>query len=79
MVRLSVVDYGVGIPLNNLHKLFSISGNYSTSGTENERGTGLGLILCKEFIEKNGGVIWVESRAGKGSVFSFTVPWFNKR
>ncbi len=55
-------------------KLFRVDVNFSRSGTGGETGTGLGLILCKEFIEKNGGTIWVESMAGKGSKFLFTIP-----
>jgi signal transduction histidine kinase len=55
-------------------KLFRIDANLSTRGTENEKGTGLGLFLCKEFIEKHGGKIWVESESGKGSIFKFNLP-----
>jgi PAS domain S-box-containing protein len=70
-IVVSVNDNGVGIPQDMLGKLFRIDENYTTSGTNNERGTGLGLILCKEFIEKHSGKIWVESREGEGSTFSF--------
>jgi len=73
-IIVSVKDNGVGIPRNIISKLFRIDENYTTSGTNNERGTGLGLILCKEFIEKHGGNIWVESVEGKGSMFSFSLP-----
>ncbi len=74
VLRISVHDDGVGIPKNSIHKLFQIDKNYSTKGTNNEKGTGLGLVLCKEFVEKNGGKIWVESEEGKGSDFKFTLP-----
>ncbi len=73
-MKISVIDNGVGIPKISIDKLFRIDENYSTIGTKNEKGTGLGLILCKEFIEKHGGKIWVESEEGKGSIFSFTIP-----
>jgi len=72
-IEISVKDSGVGIPKNKIDDLFRIDKNISTQGTENETGTGLGLILCKEFIEKHGGKIWVESEEGKGSVFKFTI------
>ena len=57
-----------------MKKIFRIESKYSTKGTEKERGTGLGLVLCKEFIEKHGGSIWAESEVGKGSKFIFTLP-----
>jgi signal transduction histidine kinase len=70
---LSVVDTGMGISDDNLKKLFSIKDNYSTKGTSNEKGTGIGLILCKEFLNKNNENIWAESTEGKGSIFKFTI------
>ena len=73
-VLVSVADSGIGIPQNMICRLFRIDQSYSTTGTNNEEGTGLGLILCKEFIEKHGGKIWVESQHGNGSVFYFTIP-----
>ena len=73
-LEISVKDSGVGISKNKINDLFSIDKNTSTKGTENEKGTGLGLLLCKEFAERNGGKIWVESEVGKGSNFKFTVP-----
>jgi signal transduction histidine kinase len=73
-IIFSISDTGVGIPKNNIEKLFRLDQNYSTLGTNNETGTGMGLILCKEFIEREGGKIWVESEVGKGSIFYFTIP-----
>ncbi|MFC2101512.1 DUF3365 domain-containing protein [Bacteroidota bacterium] len=73
-VRVSVSDNGIGIPKSGIEKLFRIDENFSNPGTQNEKGTGLGLILCKEFVEKHGGKLWVESEEGKGSTFSFTLP-----
>ncbi len=70
----SVADNGVGIKKENLSRLFSLDNNLSTKGTNNEAGTGLGLILCKEMIEKHSGKIWVESIEGKGTTFYFTIP-----
>lgn len=71
---VSITDTGVGMSPEIIAKLFRIDAKQSTKGTADEKGTGLGLILCKEFVEKNGGKLWVESEEGKGSVFYFTVP-----
>jgi len=60
--------------VKDLPKLFKIESKYSTSGTADERGTGLGLILCKEFVEKHNGKIWVECEEGRGSTFYFSIP-----
>ena len=73
-VEISVRDNGVGITPENLEKLFRIDQNLSTPGTEDEEGTGLGLVLCKEMIEKHEGRIWAESELGRGSAFYFTLP-----
>lgn len=73
-INVSVSDSGVGISDENKENLFRIDKNISTQGTEEETGTGLGLIISKEFIENNGGTICVESEEGKGSKFIFTVP-----
>lgn len=74
-----VADNGVGIKKEGLKKIFTIEENYSTAGTQNEKGTGLGLVMCKDFIEKHGGVIWVESEPGKGSKFYFTIPQHQRK
>lgn len=71
---VSIKDNGVGISIEDQEKLFRIDTNHSTIGTHQEMGTGLGLILCKEFIEKHGGTISVESDPGNGSRFYFTIP-----
>jgi len=73
-IEIAVSDSGIGIDQETLDKLFRIDTNVTTAGTENEKGSGLGLILCKEFVEKHGGKIWVESQLNKGSIFSFSVP-----
>ncbi len=70
---VSVVDSGTGIPPKYLENIFSLKG-ISTLGTREEKGTGIGLVLCKEFVEQNGGKIWCESTLGKGSTFSFSLP-----
>jgi len=71
---VSISDTGVGMDQEVIDKLFRIDSNYTTRGTSDEKGTGLGLILCKEFINKQGGDIWVDSEPGKGSTFSFSLP-----
>jgi len=74
MAVISVSDNGIGISEDTLSKLFRLDANISTHGTDNEKGTGLGLFLCKEFVEKHGGKIWVESKQGRGSTFNFELP-----
>ena len=73
-VEISVSDNGIGMTQETMAKLFRIDANLSTYGTENEKGTGLGLILCKEFVDKHHGKIWVETKLGVGSQFKFTMP-----
>ena len=73
---ITVKDTGVGIEPENQGKLFCIDKQLHTSGTENETGSGLGLILCKEFVEKNGGTIISESELNRGSKIIFTVPLY---
>jgi len=73
-IIVRVKDSGVGIKKEDIVNLFDLKNKIRTAGTEEETGTGLGLILCKEFVEKNGGQLFVESEPGKGSVFSFTLP-----
>ena len=72
--EITIKDNGIGIPKKLQPQLFNIGKITSTKGTKNEKGTGLGLILCKEFIEKHGGKIWVLSEVDKGSEFKFTIP-----
>lgn len=73
-VVVSVADTGVGMSEAVIRNLFRIDSKHSTLGTANEKGTGLGLVLCKDFVEKNGGRLWVESKEGAGSTFFFTIP-----
>ncbi|HAS83749.1 MAG TPA: hypothetical protein DCS43_14030, partial [Verrucomicrobia bacterium] len=73
-VCISVADTGVGIPADVLPSLFGSQGAVITVGTQNEKGSGLGLILCKEFVERHGGTISVDSQPGKGTVFTFRLP-----
>jgi len=73
-VEIKILDTGVGIAEEDIEKLFKIDEHYTTIGTENEKGTGLGLILCKEFIEKNSGTIRVESELNSGTTFIITLP-----
>lgn len=73
-IVITVADNGIGIDPVRLSTLFDISKMQSTSGTEHEKGTGLGLIICQQFVERHGGRLWVESESGKGSRFSFSIP-----
>ncbi|WP_445749230.1 PAS domain-containing sensor histidine kinase [Polaribacter sp.] len=73
-VEVTISDNGIGINKEKLKDFFNLSQIKSTVGTANEKGSGLGLVLCKEFVEKHGGKIWVESEFGKGSDFKFTLP-----
>ncbi len=73
-IEVSVSDNGIGMPQEILRTLFTIETTHSRKGTQAEKGTGLGLILCKEFIDKQGGKIWAESKENEGTVFRFTFP-----
>lgn len=72
--KTTVSDSGTGISAVNQGRLWNLAGQYTTRGTEEESGTGLGLLICKEFVEAHGGKIWVESEENKGSNFIFTLP-----
>ncbi len=74
-VSICVKDTGIGMTEEEVDQLFSIESKIRKKGTENEEGSGLGLILCYEFIKLNRGKIWAESKEGEGSCFCFTVPW----
>ena len=73
-VEISVKDSGIGMNQEMVENLFKLDVDTSRKGTDKESSTGLGLIICKELIEKHGGKLWVESEEGKGSTFYFTVP-----
>ena len=73
-IEIRIIDNGVGIPEADRQNLFRIDSKVKRKGTNNEDGSGLGLILCKEFVEKNNGIIWVESSPESGSSFCFTIP-----
>lgn len=74
LVEVAISDNGVGISPEHMAKLFHLDMHHSTVGTAKEHGTGLGLLLCKEMVEKNGGQIWIESAWGKGTTVKFTMP-----
>ena len=73
-IQIQIRDYGQGIDDENLEKIFLADHNHSSIGTHNEKGTGLGLVLCKDFIERNSGMIQLESRIGEGTTVIFTLP-----
>jgi len=77
-IEIKISDSGIGMTPELKNKLFMINEKTSRNGTEGELSTGLGLLLCKEFIEKHNGKIWVESEVGDGSIFSFTIPESSK-
>ncbi len=72
---ITIKDNGIGMSNDVVSNLFRLNVNSSRLGTEGEHSTGLGLLLCKEFVERHGGELWVESEEGKGSLFCFTIPW----
>jgi len=74
LIEVSVADTGIGMNEEDVKKLFKIEVHHTTRGTQDERGSGLGLIICQEMVEKNGGRIWIESEEEKGTVVKFTVP-----
>lgn len=73
-VTISVSNTGIGIAKKEIPKLFKIATSYSTPGINNKMGTGLGLILCKEFVHKHNGKIWAESELKKGTTMNSTIP-----
>lgn len=77
-ITVYISDNGIGIAAENISRLFDADQRHTTTGTSGEKGSGLGLILCKGFVEKHGGKIWVESELSKGSRFIFTLPLQNK-
>lgn len=77
-ILISVMDSGEGISQENQDKLFKADSHFTSFGTDNEEGSGLGLLLCKEFVTRNGGKIWFESKEGEGSTFYFNIPTLPK-
>jgi signal transduction histidine kinase len=75
-VEVTVSDTGVGIDREDIDKIFQIQLHHSTAGTAEEKGTGLGLVICQEMIQKNNGEIWIESELNKGTMVKFTVPLY---
>lgn len=73
-VEISVQDTGIGMDEKMINNLFQIGNQFTTKGTDDEKGTGLGLIICKDFIERHGGTLKIKSKKGMGSTFSFTIP-----
>lgn len=78
LIKISIADTGVGMPKDVAEKLFQINNEIQRNGTAGEKGTGLGLVICKDFVEQNNGKIWVESTIDVGTTFYFTVPKFSE-
>jgi signal transduction histidine kinase len=78
-VRVEVMDKGIGLSEARIKKLMEMNAGITRRGTEKEKGTGLGLLISKEFIEKNGGQLDIESEPGKGAVFSFSLPLYTAK
>ena len=74
-LQIDIKDTGIGMAEDDLEKLFRLDMKHSTLGTQREQGSGLGLVICKEFVEKNNGEIFVSSKKGQGTIFSFTLPF----
>ena len=74
MVEISIRDTGIGMNQNMIENLFQLDTKTNRKGTDGEPSTGLGLMICKDFVEKHGGKLWVESEERKGSIFRFTIP-----
>jgi hypothetical protein len=74
MIRIEVRDWGLGMDQDTLSNLFSLEGSRSNQGTAGEKGSGLGLVLCKEFIQRHGGELWARSEPGQGTAIYFTLP-----
>lgn len=79
LVEISISDTGIGIPQDDIPKIFDATNHLSTYGTNHEKGSGLGLLLCKEFVETNGGTISIQSEEGKGSTFTFTLKKYSDK
>jgi PAS domain S-box-containing protein len=78
MIEIAICDTGIGMQKKLTERLFRVGEKTGTKGTDGELSTGLGLLLCKEFVEKHGGQIWVESQENIGSTFYFTLPFIDK-
>jgi signal transduction histidine kinase len=78
-MNISMKDTGIGIPKEMIEELFVLGKETGRTGTGDEPSSGLGLLLCKDFVEKHGGRIWVESEEGEGSSFKFSIPVSHER
>ncbi len=76
-IEISIQDQGIGISKENQDKIFLQNEHFTTFGTNEEKGSGLGLMLCKDFVKKHKGKLWVESEINKGATFKFTIPYKN--